>query len=202
MSDIDTDLITKEITKEFIDDIFVNIHNFLLQKIATRFDTQIFSYITADAIELSQDIHSGHIIALGPYITEAWRTYDHLTFNIGADEAGQIKTKTYNKIGSFDLTYDLVYLAENLYDLLRIQKQYIDFLKESEQLYFEPVEHTFRLKKISDLSPENIRNFSETITARGSFVVERVFTLNDNMSFESKRIYNFNPTTHTKGVLE
>ena len=179
--------------------IFEGVHDAVAQALSDHFEVQIYAHASFEQpIEVTNDMVAPCIIMVGPDLREVQSPLFDQTFDTGVDEAGRAVTETYHHIECYDFLYSIQFDGDNQYTLLKAMEQWVSFFKviKSDSInqkgFLDIFGRPFQICKLEQLSPLNIRNYTDVSSGRGSFKIERVPIANTGYVFESKRVYNIN----------
>jgi len=170
-------------------DLFEKVHDTVIDQLKTFFNVEVYSYPSFDQpIEITESMIAPCIILIGPALKEQQSPIFDQTFDVGIDEGGRVETEKWHHIDVFDFFYSIQYDAENVYQLMSAMSTYIAFFKE--KTYINIYGQPYQTKREELLSPDNVRNYTDVATGRGSFCIERIPLANSEYVFRSKRVQN------------
>jgi len=179
--------------------IYEAYHDAVAQALTDYFEVPVYSHGSFEQpVEVTNDMTAPCIILIGPDPRECQSPIFAQTFDVGTDQGGRVVTETHHHIECYDFYYSAQYDAQNHYDLLRAMEQWTNFFKDiywqkdasskKQKGYLSIFGRPFKVCKEEQLSPLNIRNYTDVSSGRGSFEVKQLPISNSEYVEQSKRV--------------
>lgn len=185
-----------EFTQEVVTNVFLKVHKAVAKKLYDHFarpdypDFDVYCYAHTDPVKIDTTIIPPCILLFGPNPTPTMGHLFNKTVDIGTDEIGHVRTRTYHNLSYFNLGYVFFYLAESMDQLLKAQEDFGIFSKRYKSIEISDLARSFRFRKYLDISPNNMRNNTNIIAGKAEFAIERVLVIDGDVYFDSGRVYS------------
>jgi hypothetical protein len=143
-----------------------------------------------------EEVQAPAIVLTGPITEQSDCLGDSPVWvKAGNDEAGHEKSRKYHRIEYWDLTFETLFVTNDPYSLMRLIESSSVFFRSNGFLVADT--RTYRIRRLTNVSTENVVNFSNTPMASGTLCIKSVMLVSPYDTIKSGRVYQINESVHS-----
>lgn len=179
---------------EYIKTHYTNLIKELGNHLTKHLNLEVMHYSHSEHIELGGSSSGPRIALVGPAIDPSGDLGSgHFVVNVGTNEAGQVKTRSYDNVVYIDMTYDMTIITMNPLDLVQYCISTVGLFRSN--AFFKVDDRRYKIWRITYPSVENVINRTNQSMAKGRFQIRGIPVVMPFDVLKSGRVYSTNYDT-------